>query len=411
MRRRYWPEHPPDGRHPDHPAQTAHPSRIKRRPEHVAAFLFALLLAAPAPAATSVFRLPGAELIVPSTAERERSGQTIVLTGWGGDDIALRRPVSITAENYRFATASLEGLRPAQRAYLGWVTAEGASDAFHFTFLPWTGRPSVTVALPDSWHGKVRQLVLGIQGQHRDAVHVKELTLLPDGTGVRLSALRDRAIAYAPWDLKSVNNLPGTVKGDWLSPVSAATLLSVALVLFGLLVLRRAGASARRRTLFIALTLGCLWLVLDGLWQRRLLLQLAATRDTFQGLQGEERALADLDAPLYRMAQSLRPHLPDDPQHRVFLLHDSEGHNFQRLRLQYHLLPSNSYNFGHQLPAPGTYRAGDHVILLGELPGLVYDKSEGLLHDGTHVLPALHVTTAGNAKLYRLSRQDAEASR
>ena len=103
-----------------------------------------------------------------------------------------------------------------------------------------------------------------------------------------------------------------------------------------------------------------------------------------------ERQLADYDAPLYRYAHRLKTEvLPEAPQ-RLFLLHDSDGMNFDRLKSYYHLLPHNIYAYG-RYPVKESTRQGDHILLLGQIPDLVFDASKGELRwgDGEHIAVVL----------------------
>ena len=370
----------------------------------IALALAALPVAVTAPAASAAYRIEGAELIAPATATWTRSGGNVLISGWSGNEAALRRPTNLAAADYRFARVSMRGAEPSQRIFLGWKAATEDGEAHAFAYVPWTGRSAVTIALPDDWQGRILELALGIRGQPGQAIQVASVSLLSDTPAAQLAALRDRALAYTSWDFRSSNNIAASTRGHWLSPVSFAGLLATALIVLGVLGCRVAGARIRGLGLFVAVTLGCLWLALDLLWQRRLMLQVAVTRETFAGLAGAERALADEDAWLYRLAQQLAPHIPLDPLHRLFLVHESEGHNFERLKLQYHLLPRNTYNFGDRLPAMGTYRTGDHVLLLGRVNGIVFDEKRGQLVDPEHALSATLIRTAGSARLFRLER-------
>ena len=140
-------------------------------------------------------------------------------------------------------------------------------------------------------------------------------------------------------------------------------------------------------------------------WQRKLLLQLGVTRDTFGGVPAAERPGRDIDAHLFALAQRLAPQLPPDPSRRVFLLYAAKGHQYDRLKLQYHLLPRNVFNFGSSLPEPGTFRAGDHVLLLGSIPSVAFDATSGLLRDDDRALAASPVDVTDAAALYRLEAE------
>ena len=85
----------------------------------------------------------------------------------------------------------------------------------------------------------------------------------------------------------------------------------------------------------------------------------------------------------------------------MFILHDSVGHNFDRLKMQYYLLPHNVYNYG-SLPPGELVKEGDYVLVLGAIAGLEYSSEESALKWGSHGrLPATlkHAHARGNLYL------------
>ena len=119
--------------------------------------------------------------------------------------------------------------------------------------------------------------------------------------------------------------------------------------------------------------------------------------------------MKDLGSHDSRLRQSAidlkRDVLPPSPQ-RIFIVHDSEGHNITRLRLQYHLLPHNIYNFGKK-PKPRFAREGDYIILLGAVPGVTYRPSEAALRiDDGNSIPAQVVQRSSVASVFRVLPSD-----
>ena len=75
---------------------------------------------------------------------------------------------------------------------------------------------------------------------------------------------------------------------------------------------------------------------------------------------------------------------------------------FERLRLQYHLLPHNVYNFG-QYPPAGAAVAGDFILVLGAIPGLSFDEREQVLRwPDERPLPAVALDRSRSGVLYRV---------
>ena len=86
---------------------------------------------------------------------------------------------------------------------------------------------------------------------------------------------------------------------------------------------------------------------------------------------------------LYKYVERLKVEvLPADPS-RIFILRKSvvRGHEYLRLRTQYHLLPHNVYNFGAK-PKRKAVREGDFILALGENDELRYSESEQRLYYG-----------------------------
>ena len=99
-------------------------------------------------------------------------------------------------------------------------------------------------------------------------------------------------------------------------------------------------------------------------WALSLKTQNKLTAQSFENTQGKPRYINNADASLARMATTVKEHVPIGPESRLFLLHNSKGHNFYRLRLQYHLLPLNVHNFSRPFPPWEELRMGDYLLLL-----------------------------------------------
>jgi hypothetical protein len=144
------------------------------------------------------------------------------------------------------------------------------------------------------------------------------------------------------------------------------------------------------------------WLALDGLWQTRLAAQLDATQARFGGLAQPDKRAREDDVLLQAHAHAVLDALAPVRGRRLFLVRDSQRHDYHRLRLQYHLLPLNVYNFGTSLPDPGDVRPGDFVALLDDPEAVAYDPVGHVLSDADAKLPAERVLTLQRLSLYRL---------
>lgn len=149
------------------------------------------------------------------------------------------------------------------------------------------------------------------------------------------------------------------------------------------------------------------WLALDMLWQRELNLQFDETRYLFDGKTMDERHLVDQDSEIYRYAKRLKEEVLPAAPSRVFILHDSAGHNYERLKTQYYLLPHNIYNYG-QYPLVNAIRPSDFILMLGDIPGLSYQHALGQLAWGES--STLKVSPLDSDKKGQLFRVTKEAS-
>ena len=361
------------------------------------------LAAIPAIAGDKAYTLNGSDLVPMPGAAVSRDRGTMIIHGWTGGQAVVHRPVHLDAADYAYATISLEGLAPAQQARLAWKAQEDGVTTPVTARLPWTGRGEVTIALPAAWRGSISEIGLLVAGEPGMPLRVRHLTLHETSISTWLRTRRDDWLHFSPWHLVDINFL--RAHGFGTAPRLVPAVLAVC-ALFAVLALAAGRGPRRRRApLALALVFAAGWLLLDAAWQRKLLLQLGVTRDTFGGVPAAERPGRDIDAHLFALAQRLAPQLPPDPSRRVFLLYAAKGHQYDRLKLQYHLLPRNVFNFGSSLPEPGTFRAGDHVLLLGSIPSVAFDATSGLLRDDDRALAASPVDVTDAAALYRLEAE------
>ncbi|MEM1114455.1 MAG: hypothetical protein AAGI11_21260 [Pseudomonadota bacterium] len=204
--------------------------------------------------------------------------------------------------------------------------------------------------------------------------------------------------AFAPWDQTSINLQRG-YRGPGPGPVPiAAWWLAANLSL--LLLWRLVAGWPPRAALLLALLMP--WLVLDLQWQSKLNWQLDRTNETFAGKSQEARHLADVDGVLYAYAQRLKREVLVDPTARVQILQKGFGHDYTRLRLQFHLLPYNIYNIG-RWPVTDALRRGDIVIRLSGHDGVAFEQGSGRLRwPGSDVLIVEPLLRHPIADVYRV---------
>ena len=104
------------------------------------------------------------------------------------------------------------------------------------------------------------------------------------------------------------------------------------------------------------------WLCMDFLWTRDFVHQTHESIQKFRANGHAAKYLEDPDTTLAEHAIDIKKTLGDQDGNRFFIVHPSLGHNFERLRLQFHLLPLNIYNFG-RFPPINYLREGDFLLI------------------------------------------------
>jgi hypothetical protein len=225
---------------------------------------------------------------------------------------------------------------------------------------------------------------------------------LPASANALLRTIWSEWTDFEVWKLSSINHLRGTAENSIMSPTLAMALWAgLALLILCVLFQIRRNHSPVSYVLVVAIP----WVILDLLWQNRLTTQLEETKNLFQGKTYHEKQLVDLDGNLYRYAQYLKAEVLPLVGARIFLLRDNKGqrHDYERLRLQYHLLPHNIYNYG-AVPSRKHSRPGDYILVLQEIPQLEYLEQEKLLRWATgETLPVELINQHYLGSLYRVT--------
>jgi hypothetical protein len=313
----------------------------------------------------------------------------------------LTSRTSLAASDYPFIEYSLSNHHPGEVVYLIWRTAENpeavASERLH-----WSGDKATTynVAKNTLWQGRITEIGFDIYGDLRDQpLIISNLRALPYSAKATVASIWSDWTAFEAWNQTSINYLRGVPKSALLPPtVAMAAWAGLALLLVALFGwLKRA-----HQPISYAAVVLIPWIALDCLWQVRLNTQLAETKFLFKGKSQQERHLEDVDSHIYSHANYLKKEVLPLAEQRIFLLHDSDGLNKERLKTQYYLLPLNIYNYG-RFPRPKATRSGDYILALGRIPGLDYDKRRQLLLWGDNkTLNAERVDQHPRGTLYRV---------
>lgn len=312
----------------------------------------------------------------------------------------------LDVDAYPLVRLDLAGVHPDLGVTLAWRPMQPGA-AWHELALH-RGAAEVTwhqLAGQPGWQGRILELAVEVRGRHAFApIELRSLALYPATRSDLARLLWQDWRVMQPWRQGSANHYRGALEHTPLMPVPVVTAwLLLALVLF------RVGLHRRRLPVqaWLPAVMGMVlvaWLAVDAVWQLRLTEQVAATRERFGGLDQAERRSREEDAFLQRHAHQVLEQLQPHRGQRVFILRESVQHEYNRLRLQYHLLPLNVYNFGQTLPLPAHGRPGDHVIVLDQPPGVAFDPHTGVLDDGHRRWRASPVLELPRLDLFRLEQ-------
>ncbi|MCB1847505.1 MAG: hypothetical protein KDI04_09000 [Halieaceae bacterium] len=355
--------------------------------------------------------VPGKEFRA-AVGQARVEGEQLVVSGFEGASprrqavLSLRR--QLDSEAYRLLTIHMSQLPPGMAATVFWrKSGQALGDALYSQPVPANvaGAATLDMTRNPGWRGPLAEIGLLLAGDPGSReLHFSGLSLVDRGVGPALGSLLTQWTGFHRFDQTSINRLSATFTAGTLSPIPVAAVWA-GLALLLVLVAGWLGKAAPRITyLLVVLTV---WVSLDLLWQRQLSAQLQLSQQLFQGRSVAERHRRDFDSALYDYAQQLKSGgLPDTPA-RLFMLHNSQGHNFQRLKLQYYLLPHNIYNLS-VLPPEGAVREGDYILALVPVPGLEFHGGRSLLRwdEGAPVSATLeHSHPMG--KLFRVAADPA----
>jgi hypothetical protein len=295
-------------------------------------------------------------------------------------DALLSHHTRFQAESYPYLSFRFEGLNRGQNLWFIWRTAGNPNQLYRMP-MPHRvdGATTFNLSLHPDWRGTVTEVGIHLQGDLRgEPLVIPGLKFETHGIKNLLAVIWSEWTGFKEWTLTSINFLkgtPGPAQQETLSPT-----LAIASWAGGALLLLYFIGRKKRRHLYTSYAAAVMipWICLDQLWQRDLSSQLAETRYLFGGKSMEEKHLADIDSHLYQYVKRLKEHILPPKDQRVFILHDSSGHNFDRLKVQYYLLPHNIFNYG-RFPNNEASRPGDYILWLGQISGLNYDSENSEL--------------------------------
>ncbi|MFN2328351.1 MAG: hypothetical protein ABR612_05500 [Chromatocurvus sp.] len=343
-----------------------------------------------------VSRLAGSDFMPVVAARSEQSGDSAIISemqpalrnGVQIGEAVFRAEPDLPAEKFSQLQLHLEGWRPGQKLFLFWRSSR-APDQQRFRELlhDTEGMSWHTLFIGHGWEGNILELAIGVFGAPGPLpLQLHEAILHPTGRSSLMQRLYWDWSRFQPWSYASLNSQGSSRPDILLKPATAAALwASLALLTTALCyaILRHLGRASPHNAAVAGLSAVLIpWLALDATWQAQLERQLQATQQRYAGLTQSEKHRRENDASLQAYAERVRDALAPVRGKRLFLINDAhQGHAYQRLRMQFHLLPLNIYNFGKQLLPPQEMRPGDYVLLLAPTTGIRYSAEQERLQD------------------------------
>ena len=242
-----------------------------------------------------------------------------------------------------------DGLHPGVGSFLFWRSASAPAE-LHTTPLRHAGDGvyHINLSKEEHWQGTILETSIGVFGDLRGAsFRLEEIAFLPYGSETLLKAIWAEWMAFEPWNQALINAYRGVAKSSLLypAPIAAAIVGCAILLLFcaqWILSIRRGKRAAKFSPSASIVILGLAgWVVLDGLWQSKLLKQSAETLYLFAGKSHHEKMLRDWDADYYAFAHTIKKeYLPTNTQKIPVLATDDVPGAFG-FRMEYHLLPEH----------------------------------------------------------------------
>jgi len=327
-------------------------------------------------------------------------------------EAVFRAEPGLRADRFSQMRLRLNGWHSEQKLFLFWRSS-AAPDQQNYRALQHdpAGVSWHTLSDAETWQGDILELAIGVFGPTgTKPLRLHEVALHPTNRSVVIQRSLWDWSRTTPWTQVSAN-LHSSVRADVLwQPTTAATVWAgcgLVLTLLTYAVTRRFGHGSYQGVVIAGLSVILLpWLMLDLLWQRQLDDRLSAIQQRYGGLTQEQKHQREDDAVLQAYAAGLRELLAPLRGKRLFLLSETQAHHdYRRLRLQYHLLPLNIYNYGDRLLPAGQMRPGDHVLALAPTRTIRYRAQQGWLTDGERQHRAILLDEHPQGRLFRLTLQ------
>ncbi|MGV6827637.1 MAG: hypothetical protein ACWA5Q_11745 [bacterium] len=324
---------------------------------------------------------------------------------WQRHDLSSGRPtrVDLAADSYPFIQYQLDNQLPGTQQVLFWRTRENP-DQFGYKELPPSSSKSLLLPLfnhPD-WQGTIKEIGIGQYETDKRLPHITSISLLPYADTHLLKGIFNTWRSPLLRDHKTINYFQGVPPYTPVFPVPAlASLTILTLIIYWVLafLLRM----PRDHRLLLGLPV-LMWMLLDARWQILLIDQVLETQQQYQGKSWDEKQQTGQDAELFRFSEAIKTKLPDQPS-RVFIIKNRHiGHDYQRVRLQYFLLPHSVFNFADQ-PLGDKTRPGDFLVIFNNTRGVRYSRyKDSLIWPDNQALPVRKLYESAVGTLYQADR-------
>ncbi len=311
------------------------------------------------------------------TGKRIPGGLEIKAPGPNRQSIVQLSRTGFDAEQYPLLRYHISGYKQGLSVALFWRSSVSPKTT-RFAELPKSFLEDNSFSLEHNawWKGTITDLGFNIMGgRPGERLLIRDLEFSPPGPVARLRAVLSEWSTLEAWSMSSINFIYNASPSARLSPVLAGAAWA------GLAGLLYAGWNFKRyrKLLPPRCSSGLLvlilipWLILYGRWQINFWTQLDTTRQLYAGKSQEEKHQRAEDAVIYDYAQHLKQDVLPQAPARIVILRKAYR-DYLRLKLQYYLLPHNSYNYD-SLPQAAYLHDGDYLLVLGSIPGLRYDTA------------------------------------
>ncbi len=273
-------------------------------------------------------------------------------------------PIEIDAGNHGFFQWQASEIDPEISVLLFWRRLGNRKHTV--VALDWSGPRGGVLDLRKErgWKGRISEIGLAFENVSDSNTRFQSMALFPPSIEMSLRALADAWLVFTPLTQKTANFLNlGAAEMALPATLAAAVWLGVAALgylIFGFL----RGAVDLRVLAAIAVIA---WLVLDARWGIEAWRQLTLTADRYAGKSWQEKNHSQRDADLVFLADRVKAELPQHPQ-RILILTSKSGNRseWERERLQYHLLPHNPFAYRSAASFFDRMKPGDFILSLGE---------------------------------------------